>query len=102
VSWELLTLNTNFVHVASFILAISFAIGAVILNRVKKSKNPLNGTTICLDLLRGASIFPLILFTVSPILPEMGKLALTGDPVLVSLGAANGLFALLTDWWRNI
>lgn len=96
------SINPNFIHVYSFAFAIAFAVVAIFLNRYKKSSNPLNGTTIFLDLLRGASIFPLLLFSITPLMPEMGKLALTGEPVLIGLGACNGLFAIITDWWRSI
>lgn len=99
---SIFSLNSNMMHVVSFGFAIAFAIAAAILNRVRKSPNPLNGQTIFLDMLRGASIFPLSLFCLYALMPEMGKFALTGEPVLISLGAANGLFAILSDWWRNI
>jgi hypothetical protein len=98
----LFTLNSNVMHVASFCFAMFFAAIAIGLNIFRRSANPLNGTTIFLDLLRGASIFPLMLFSVYALLPEMGKMAMAGEPLLVSLGAANGLFAICSDWWRNI
>jgi len=98
----LFSLNRNLMHVASFCFAMFFAVLAVILNLLRKSGNPLNGTTVFLDLLRGASIFPLMLFSVYALLPEMGKMAMTGEPLLARLGAANGSFAICSDWWRNI
>jgi hypothetical protein len=88
--------------VASFCFAIGFAIFAIILNKVRKSANPLNRQTIFLDLLRGASIFLLMLFSLSALTPQMGKFALTGGQVLISLSSANGLFAIISDLWRNI
>ncbi len=89
-------------HVVSFCFASGFAIFAIILNKVRKSVNPLNRQTIFLDLLRGPSIFSLMLFSLSALMPQMGKFALTWGQVLISLGATNGLFAIISDWWRNI
>jgi hypothetical protein len=62
----------------------------------------LNRQTNFLDLQRGASIFSLMLFSLSALMPQMGKFALTGGQVLISLGATNGLFAIISDWSRNI
>jgi hypothetical protein len=79
VQTELFSINSNVTHVACFGFAIGFAIIAIILNKVRKSANPLNGQTIFLDLLRGAIIFPLMLFSLSALMTQIGKFALTGD-----------------------
>ncbi|MEM6441400.1 MAG: hypothetical protein AAF763_17095 [Pseudomonadota bacterium] len=51
--------------------------------------------------MRGAGAFPLALFVLTPAFPALGQAALDGNALVLAAGAANGLFTVMSDWWRD-
>ena len=94
-------IDGNWVDVLTFSVAVFLAVFSVLISLCKKTPGNIDSRSIFLDLMRGASLVPLSLFMLSPIFPHFGQAAAESNTMLLSLGAANGVFTLLSDWYQN-
>ena len=89
-------------NVSTMICALMLALFGPLIGCLRQTPNKLTPQTFFLDLLRGATLAPLLVLAFAPYVDGMWEVVAEANVVLVSLACLAGIATVLQDWWRSM